>query len=154
MTAPEPMHYGVVDASRQIDAPRAVVYDAWTALEHRRRWFVGPAWTEIERSVDLRVGGTEIAHGRFESGIESIYTARFHLIEPPARLIYAFDMHVAGNQFSVSLAGVEFEDTGTGTKLTYTEQGFFLVGEYDEKSRDEGTQGLLDQFVTHVSALV
>jgi uncharacterized protein YndB with AHSA1/START domain len=151
MSAPEPMNYGAVEASRQINAPRQVVYDAWTALEHRRRWFVGPAWTEIERSVDLRVGGTEIAHGRFEDGIESMYTARFPLIEPAVRLIYAFDMHVAGSHFSVSLAGVEFEDWLGGTKLRYTEQGFFLKGEYDARSRDEGTQGLLDQFVTHVS---
>ncbi|MEV6816694.1 SRPBCC domain-containing protein [Micromonospora sp. NPDC051296] len=153
MSTPDPMNHGAVEASRQIAAPRQVVYDAWTALEHRRQWFVGPAWTEIERSVDLRVGGTEIAHGRFADGTESIYTARYHLIEPAVRLIYAFDMHVAGSHFSVSLAGVEFEDSLGGTKLTYTEQGFFLQGDYDHTSRDKGTQGLLDQFVTHVSTL-
>ena len=90
------MKHGTVEATRQIGAPRATVYEAWTALEHRRQWFAGPAWTEIERSMDLQVGGREVAHGRFESGIETIYTARFHLIEPRVRLIYAFDMHVDG----------------------------------------------------------
>lgn len=114
---------------------------------------MGPAWTEIERGVDLRVGGREIAHGRFASGIETIYTAHFHLIEPNVRLIYAFDMHVAGDHFSVSLAGVEFEDVSGRTELTYTEQAFFLVGEYDADGRSEGTSGLLDQFTAHVSTL-
>ena len=62
-------------------------------------------------------------------------------------------MHVAGRHFSVSLAAVELADSGGGTKLTYTEQGCFRVGPYDETSRDQGTQGLLDQFVAHVGTL-
>jgi hypothetical protein len=59
---------------------------------------------------------------------------------------------VAGAHFSVSLAGVEFEDVPGGTELTYTEHGFFLVGDYDADGRSQGTSGLLDQFATYVSA--
>lgn len=51
------LKHGTVTTVRQINAPRASVYEAWTALEHRRQWFVGPAQTEIKRSLDLRVGG-------------------------------------------------------------------------------------------------
>src|SRR5262252_6606890 len=58
-----PMKHGTLSLARRIDPPREVVYEAWTALEHRRHWFVGPSWTEIHRSVDLRVDGREIAHG-------------------------------------------------------------------------------------------
>jgi uncharacterized protein YndB with AHSA1/START domain len=147
------MNHGTLSITRHIDAPRDLVYDAWTKVEHRRHWFVGPSWTEIERSVDLRVGGREIAHGRFENGIETIYTARFHLIDPSVRLIYAFDMQVAGKQFSVSLAGVEFEDAAPATRLTYTEHGFFLAGDYGAESRTKGTNGLLDQFTSYLGTL-
>lgn len=147
------MNHGTLSITRHIDAPRELVYDAWTKLEHRKHWFVGPAWTEIERSVDLEVNGREIAHGRFENGIETIYTARFHLIDPNVRLIYAFDMQVGGKLFSVSLAGVEFDDASTATKLTYTEHGFFLAGEYGAESRTKGTNGLLDQFASYVDTL-
>jgi len=147
------MKHGTVTIARRVPAHRDLVYDAWTNIEHRRRWFVGPAWTEIARSLDLRVGGTEVAHGRFENGIETIYTARFHLIERNARLIYAFDMQVAGTPFSVSLAGVEFAEVPGGTTLTYTEHGFFLQGEYDAAAREAGTNGLLDQFVVHLSSV-
>jgi uncharacterized protein YndB with AHSA1/START domain len=153
MSGSSSMTHGTIAASRRIDAPRGLVYTAWTELEHRRQWFKGPAWTEIERSLDLRVGGHEKAHGRFGSGMESIYTARFHLIEPDVRLIYAFDMDVSGEHFSVSLAGVEFEDASGGTELTYTEDAFFLVGGYDADERSEGTNALLDQFTAHVATL-
>ena len=153
MSQRQPLKHGTIAANRRIDAPRELVYEAWTGLEHRRQWFASPAWTEIERSLDLKVGGREIAHGRFESGIETIYTAHFHLIEPNVRLLYAFDMHVAGDHFSVSLAGVEFDDTPGGTELTYTEQAFFLVGEYDAEERSQGSAGLLDQFTAHVATL-
>jgi uncharacterized protein YndB with AHSA1/START domain len=90
------MKHGTLSITRTINAPRELVFEAWTQLEHRKHWFRGPAWTEIERSLDFRVGGKEIAHGRFANGIETIYTARFHFIEPNVRLIYAFDMNVAG----------------------------------------------------------
>ena len=146
-----PLNHGGLSVTRRINAPPDSVYEAWTQLEHRKHWFAGPAWTEIERRVDLRVGGTEVAHGRFENGTETIYTARFHLIEPNVRLIYAFDMRVGGKPFSVSLAGVEFREESGGTALTYTEQGFFLDWEYDANSRLTGTNGLLDQFEAYVS---
>lgn len=52
------------------------------------------------------------------------------------RLIYAFDMRVGGAPLSVSLAGVEFESGAT--ELTYTEQGFFLAGDYGAEARLAG----------------
>jgi uncharacterized protein YndB with AHSA1/START domain len=129
------MNHGTLSMTRHINAPRELVYEGRTKLEHRRHWFVGPAWT------------------RFENGIETMYTARFHLIDPNVRLIYAFDMQVGGKLFSVSLAGVELEDASTATKLTYTEHGFFLAGEYGAASRTKGTNGLLDQFASYLETL-
>jgi uncharacterized protein YndB with AHSA1/START domain len=153
MNEHEPMKYGSLSLTRQINAPREKVYEAWTQLEHRKHWFVGPAWTEIRRSLDLKTNGIEIAHGRFEDGTETIYTARFHLIEPNVRLIYAFDMQVGGALFSVSLAGVEFKSKLNATELTYTEQGLFLIGEYHTESRTAGTDGLLKQFSAYVESM-
>ena len=148
------MIHGALSLTREIGASCEVVYKGWTEIEHRRHWFVGPAWTEIKRSLDLQVNGIEIAHGRFENGTETVYTARFHLIVPNVRLIYAFDMHVGGQLFSVSLAGVEFHKKAEITELVYTEQGLFLVSEYDAESRKKGTIGLLDQFSSYVESIL
>ena len=147
------MKHGALSVTRKLDASREMVYEAWTKLEHRRQWFAGPGWTEIKRSVDLKVNGQEIAHGRFPDGTETIYTACFHLIDPNVRLIYAFDMHVGGKLFSVSLAGVELAEKSGVTELTYTEQGFYLEGDYGTESRLQGTNWLLDQFVSYLGTL-
>lgn len=147
------MQHGTLSISREIKCPRERVFEAWTRLEHRQHWFAGPAWTAIARSLDLRVGGCEVAHGRFENGVETVYTSRFHLIEAPARLVYVFDMQVAGAPFSVSLAGLEFEVEHGWTRLTYTEQAFFLAGDYGRDARLNGTNGLLDRFEAYVSTL-
>lgn len=149
-----PLKHGELSIKRHIHAPRELVYSAWTDIEHRKHWFVGPGnWELIERSVDLQIGGKEIAHGRMEDGAETIYTARFHLIIPNTQLIYAFDMYVGGKHFSVSLAGVEFEESLTGTKMTYTEQAFYLDKDYGTEGRIEGTNGLLDQFTTYLESI-
>ena len=149
------MNHGSFSLSRQIKAPRALAYKAWTSLEHRRNWFVGPAgWKEVERRVDLRIGGQEVAHGRMDNGVETIYSATFHLVVPDTRLIYAFDMHVAGQHFSVSLAGVDFADSPDGTLMTYTEQAFYLADSYGNAGRIEGTNALLDQFTAYLPSLL
>jgi hypothetical protein len=44
----------------------------------------------------------------------------------------------------VSLATVEFEATGSGTRLTLSEQGVFLDEGDKVEFREEGTQALLD----------
>jgi uncharacterized protein YndB with AHSA1/START domain len=74
-------------------------------------------------------------------------------MKPGRKLNYAFDMHVAGKLFSVSLAGVEFAEESTATELTYTEHAFFLIGEYETESRTQGTNGLLDQFASYLETI-
>ncbi len=69
-------------------------------------------------------------------------------------MICAFYLQVAGQPFSVALAGVEFREDSGVTILTYTEQAYFLdTGDYDATSRLQGTNGLLDTFTAHVSQL-
>ena len=45
--------------TRTFDAPRALVFDAFTKPEHVRRWLLGPpGWSMVVCDMDLRVGGT------------------------------------------------------------------------------------------------
>ena len=55
-----------------------------------------------------------------------------------------YTMHLDERRISVSLASIEFEAEGTGTRLTLTEQGAFLDGYDDAGSRESGTKALLD----------
>jgi uncharacterized protein YndB with AHSA1/START domain len=47
-----------IQVSREFDAPRSLVFDAFTKPELVRRWLLGPpGWTMPVCEIDLRVGG-------------------------------------------------------------------------------------------------
>jgi uncharacterized protein YndB with AHSA1/START domain len=56
--------------TREFDAPRHLVYKAWTTPELVRRWWAGRRGEVTSAEIDLRVGGSwryvMIAHGGYE----------------------------------------------------------------------------------------
>jgi uncharacterized protein YndB with AHSA1/START domain len=74
-------------------------------------------------------------------------------IVPDQRIIYAYDMHSDGVRISCSLATIELEPAGDGTRLRITEQGAFLEGYDDPKLREEGTRQLLESLAGEVERL-
>ncbi len=145
--------HGQFTITRDYAAAPARVYAAWADGETKARWFVGPNdWAVVERRLDFRVGGEEVLHGRFAtSGMDTLFTARYHLIEPDARLVYVYDMHVGPRHHSVSLATVEFLARGEGTTLRFTEQVVFVDGTPSAEgtpSRERGTAAHLDRIAT------
>jgi len=121
---------GDFSVNRVYDTSPADVYAAWADIGTKARWFIGPeGWSQVERTLDLRVGGVEILHGRFAAnGVETLFSARYHLVEPGMRLVYAYDMHLGGRHHSVSVASVEFIGDPEGTRLRFTEQVTFVDG--------------------------
>jgi uncharacterized protein YndB with AHSA1/START domain len=63
--------------TREFDAPRHLVYRAWTTPELVRRWWSGNRGEVTIAEIDLRVGGTwryvMRAHGEFEVGFHGVY---------------------------------------------------------------------------------
>ena len=53
-------------------------------------------------------------------------------------------MWLNDQHMSTSLTTIVLEPTGTGTRLTYTEQGVHFDGLDSPEGREEGTAGLLD----------
>lgn len=137
-----PVVHGSFTIQRSYDAPVARVFAAWSDVEMKARWFIGPPdrWKLVKRELDFRVGGSELLHGELAGGPVTIFAARYHAIVPDERLVYAYDMHVGNKHLSVSLATVEFTATARGgTRMTFTEQAAFLDGEDGTKSREGGT---------------
>ena len=131
---------------RTYDAPVARVWTALTDPAAKAKWFAGPPgqWTEVERFMDVRVGGTERAKGRFASGMVSCFDAQYLDVVDRERLVYAYTMHLDEKKISVSLATMELKPEGEGVRLVVTEQGAFLDGYDDAGSREHGTAFLLD----------
>jgi uncharacterized protein YndB with AHSA1/START domain len=152
---------GSFSIERLYDAAPKDVFAAWSDAESKARWFVGPEnWTVVKRELDFRIGGHELLHGRFVSGREAIYTARFHDIVPDTRIVCVYDMHyamhVARTHHSVSIATVEFEPVDWQTRLVFAEQVAFLDGTNGVEgasSREHGTAAHLERLRSHIHRL-
>ena len=63
--------------TREFDAPRHLVYQAWTTPELIKRWWNAKRGEVTIAEVDLRVGGkwrwVMIAHGEFEVAFHGVY---------------------------------------------------------------------------------
>src|ERR1700746_908885 len=75
--------------TRTLNAPRQMVFDAFTKPDLVRRWLLGPdGWTMPVCEIDLRVGGRYRYVWRKEStGYEMGIGGVFHEIVPPAKLV-------------------------------------------------------------------
>jgi uncharacterized protein YndB with AHSA1/START domain len=141
---------GVVHATFTIertydDAPPARVFRAFSDPAIKRRWFVeGEGWEVEEYLSDFRVGGREFSRFRFQGGPEIVNETSYQDIVPERRIIIAYWMAIGGQRISVSLATMEFEPVGGGTRLVFTEQGAYLDGLSTVEDREEGTRGLLE----------
>lgn len=146
-----PIVHGSFTIERTYAAPVPRVFAAWADIEMKARWFIGPpeSWKLVRRDLDFRVGGTEVLRGEHASGRVSHFEARFHVIVPDQRLVYAYDMYVGDKHLSVSLATVELvAAAGGGTRMIFTEQAAFLDGEDGLRSREKGTAARFDRLAT------
>ena len=72
---------------RTFDTSVARLYEAFADPEIKAKWFGGgDEWTPLERSIDFRVGGREIDHGR--------HVLRIHRLSPPHLADHRAEDHV------------------------------------------------------------
>ena len=74
--------------TRVVNAPRRVVFDAWTNPKHVPRWMLGPeGWTMPVCEIDLRVGAAWRFVWRKSDGMEMAMTGTYREVTPPERLV-------------------------------------------------------------------
>lgn len=103
--------------TRVFDAPRALVFKAWTDPKHLAEWWGPTGFTTTTRSFELKPGGIWrfVMHG--PDGRDYQNRIAFDEVVKPEKLIYH---HGGGEdvepvQFDVT---VTFEDLGGKTRLT------------------------------------
>jgi uncharacterized protein YndB with AHSA1/START domain len=75
--------------TRVFDAPRRLVWEAWTNPEHVPHWMLGPdGWTMPVCEIDLRPGGAWRMVWRRSNGKEFGMRGVYHEVTPPERLVY------------------------------------------------------------------
>lgn len=111
-----------VVVARVFEAPRALVFEAWTSAEHVKRWFCPATYSVPAARVEFRVGGAFEVCMRSPSGEEHWTKGRYTEIVPERRLV--IDMHaVAGDDSPLFRAYtiVTFDDEGNGTRIEVTQ---------------------------------
>ncbi len=105
---------------RRFDAPRILVFAAFTRPAMLKRWLLGPdGWTLPVCQIDLRVGGSyryvwRNADGR-EMGMGGIYRE----VAPPERLVFTENFDEAWYA-GEALITVSFDEQDGQTTLTQT----------------------------------
>ena len=74
--------------TRVVNAPRRLVFAAWTEPRHIQRWLLGPeGWTMPVCEIDLRPGGRWRYVYRKAGGTEMTLTGSVLEVVPPERLV-------------------------------------------------------------------
>jgi uncharacterized protein YndB with AHSA1/START domain len=74
--------------TRVFDAPRELVWEAWTSPEHLPRWMLGPeGWSMPVCEIDLRPGGAWRFVWRHADGNEMEMRGVYREVAPPGRLV-------------------------------------------------------------------
>ena len=130
---------------RRYPASPARVFASFAEKSRKTKWFgCVDGWVVGEHSLDFRVGGREVWRGGPPGGTEHRNDTVYHDIAPNERIVWSYTMSVGDQRISVSLATVEIWPDGTGTQLTFTEQGVFLDDYDGAADRQRGTIDLLD----------
>jgi uncharacterized protein YndB with AHSA1/START domain len=127
------------------------LFAAWADPAQKRRWFAeGEGWVVESFEVDFREGGFERSRFRWKGGVEMANETYLHDIVPNRRIVISYSMTMGGARISVSLATVELEPAGAGTRLRLSEQAAFFEGSDGVEIRRQGWGALLDQLARAV----
>lgn len=111
-----------VMVSRQFNAPRELVYKAYTTPELMKRWLLGPpGWSMPVCEMDVRVGGKFRWRWRNDdSGSEFGFHGEFREVAAPGRIVHTeiYDPgDVGGDMGEGALITVELTESGGVTTL-------------------------------------
>ena len=122
--------------TRTLDAPRELVWKAWTEPERFMRWWGPKIFTSPRCEIDLRIGGRFLWCMRWPDGRENYTTGEYVEIVPLERLVYTTTFADAeGNAVPASYYGmgddiafemevtVTFAEQDGNTMMTLTHAG-------------------------------
>jgi uncharacterized protein YndB with AHSA1/START domain len=130
--------------TRVFDAPRELVFKAWTEANQFKQWFGAAACegSSLESAiVDARVGGKYRIQVRRADGEYFTTVGTYREVKPPERLVFTwqFEKDGSGDEFGEveppeMLVTLEFKARGKQTELTLTHEQF---GSVESRNRHE-----------------
>jgi uncharacterized protein YndB with AHSA1/START domain len=142
--------------TREFDAPRELVWKAWTEPEQIKEWLgMGEGLTIESVTMDVRVGGKFRLQQKMADGEFFTAAGTYLEVKAPERLVYTWDWEKDGGdpefgelEGDETQVTVEFGANGKRTQLVLTHEKFASAQKRDR--HQEGWQswiGRLAQFV-------
>jgi uncharacterized protein YndB with AHSA1/START domain len=100
---------------RVFDAPRSLVFEAWTKPEHLMNWFCPKGFTVPACEMDFRVGGAYRLCMRSSEGRDHWVHGVYREIVAGERIVWTGILESDGNE---TLSTITFADHHGKTKLT------------------------------------
>jgi uncharacterized protein YndB with AHSA1/START domain len=124
-----------IKIERVFNAPRQLVWDAWTKPEHIEKWWGPRTYSAPFVTIDARVGGHYLYCMRSSSGEDTWVTGKYLVLDPISRIEFTDSFAdekgniVSGERYGMPempremIVRVTFEDLGNKTKMTMTHEG-------------------------------
>ena len=152
--------------TRVFDAPRELVWKAWTDPQYAKQWWGPKDFTTPFYEMDFRVGGRFLFCMRAPDGQEFWTGGEYHKIVPHEKIVLSlYPTDPKGNRVDPAQYGIEheaidgahdvilFEDLGNGqTKVTLV--GNETMESAKESGQVEGWNQILDKFAGVVAGLL
>ncbi|HEX8551721.1 MAG TPA: SRPBCC domain-containing protein [Abditibacteriaceae bacterium] len=141
-TVAKPTEHELV-ITRVFDAPRELVWRAWTESEHLQRWSCPKDFVVLFSEAALQSGGAWRVGMRSPEGREYVMFGEYSEIEPPSRLVFthgweADELH-DGHE---TLVTVRLDETDGRTTMTFTQSN--LATASSRAGHAEGWTGAFD----------
>jgi uncharacterized protein YndB with AHSA1/START domain len=137
--------------TRVFDAPRALVFQAWTAPEQIARWWGPQGFSLFSVQLDIRVGGRFRIGMRSPTGTEHWKQGIYREIVAPERIAFSFAWEdAAGQPGHETLVTVTFSEQGDKTELTLRQAVFATVAARDDHRA--GWTSCMQRFADYLAA--
>jgi uncharacterized protein YndB with AHSA1/START domain len=118
--------------TRILDAPRELVWKAWTAREHVLKWLGPRQFTALDFELDPRPGGAWHSRMRGPDGAEYSNGGTVREAEEPKRLVFTFawdeEDGTPGREMEITIT---FDERDGKTEMTFQQAEFESVEDRD-----------------------
>ena len=136
--------------TRVFDAPRELVFKAWTDPEHVAQWYGPAGFSVVFLEMDVRPGGAWRKCMRSPEGIDYWRRGVFREVVEPERLVFTYvsddPLGISGHE---TLVTITFADRGAKTLMTFRQAEFESVAARD--SHRGGWTSCMERFAAYVA---
>ncbi len=127
--------------TRTFDAPRELVFAAWTKPEHLVRWWGPRGCTIPQCDLDVKKGGKWSTTMRHENNEENRVQGEYLEISQPDRLVFTWAWQYEDGPGHETTVSVTFEEQGGKTVMKFHQEMF-----QEEEYRNLHEQGWNSSF--------